>query len=296
MRPFSGNCVSGTRRSECDLFFSCWVVLLIACGSERSPVECQDNNNCNLDPGGKCEVNPATGNQWCTYPDSECESGRRWSDFDTGDDLSGTCQQDYVADAAPPDAFSAIDGAPSADANGLVGVSCSGLSNACGAAGNDSCCASTFVPGGTYYRSYDAAIDDWNDAGNPATVGDFQLDTYEITVGRFRRFVEAGMGTQQNPPDDGSGAHPTIAQTGWNAARWGQADLAGNVWEWVFDGWNISYTNPCNNCVNSDDSGGRAYRGGSYSSSAAEVRTSARHGFPGNLRAKNLGARCARTP
>ena len=57
-----------------------------------------------------CEVNPATGNQWCTYPDATCPSGRRWSDFDTGDGLSGLCvgggtNPDAGADAGePPDA------------------------------------------------------------------------------------------------------------------------------------------------------------------------------------------------
>jgi formylglycine-generating enzyme required for sulfatase activity len=51
----------------------------------------------------------------------------------------------------------------------------------------------------------------------PATVSDFYLDKYEITVGRFRAFVNAGMGTQANPPAAGMGAHPLIAGSGWNS-------------------------------------------------------------------------------
>lgn len=50
----------------------------------------------------------------------------------------------------------------------------------------------------------------------PATVSDFRLDKYEVTVGRFRAFVMAGMGTQANPPREGAGAHPNNPMSGWN--------------------------------------------------------------------------------
>jgi len=33
---------------------------------------------------------------------------------------------------------------------------------------------------------------------HPATLSDYRLDAYEITVGRFRQFVDAGFGTQAN--------------------------------------------------------------------------------------------------
>jgi len=49
-------------------------------------------------------------------------------------------------------------------------------------------------------------------------VGDFRLDVYEVTVGRFRAFVNAGKGTQASPPAAGAGAHPKIASSGWSAA------------------------------------------------------------------------------
>lgn len=85
--------------------------------------------------------------------------------------------------------------------------SCLSLPNTCGAAGNESCCAVGAVVGGTYNRS--------NDAAAPATVNDFQLDRFEITVGRFRRFVEAYPGSK---PMAGAGAHPLIPGSGWDAA------------------------------------------------------------------------------
>jgi formylglycine-generating enzyme required for sulfatase activity len=50
---------------------------------------------------------------------------------------------------------------------------------------------------------------------DPATVGSFRLGKYEVTVGRFRAFVQAGMGTQASPPSAGAGAHAKIAGSGW---------------------------------------------------------------------------------
>jgi formylglycine-generating enzyme required for sulfatase activity len=52
----------------------------------------------------------------------------------------------------------------------------------------------------------------------PAMISSFRLDKYEVTVGRFRKFVEAGMGTQANPPLEGAGAHAAIAGSGWSAS------------------------------------------------------------------------------
>jgi formylglycine-generating enzyme required for sulfatase activity len=52
----------------------------------------------------------------------------------------------------------------------------------------------------------------------PASVSTFLLDKYEVTVGRFRTFVQAGMGTQVSPPATGSGAHAKVSGSGWDAA------------------------------------------------------------------------------
>ncbi|MBN2573898.1 MAG: SUMF1/EgtB/PvdO family nonheme iron enzyme [Deltaproteobacteria bacterium] len=94
--------------------------------------------------------------------------------------------------------------------------SCKGLAPTCGPSGNDDCCKSLRVPGGTFARSYDGV--DFLDKSFPATVSDFYLDKYEVTVGRFRAFVNAGMGTQKNPPREDTGAHPKIAGSGWDSA------------------------------------------------------------------------------
>lgn len=85
--------------------------------------------------------------------------------------------------------------------------SCAALGATCGPKSNESCCASPMVVGGTYNRS--------NDPSFPATVSDFRLDRFEITVGRFRAFVDAYPG---NKPLVGAGAHPKIPGSGWDSA------------------------------------------------------------------------------
>ncbi|HEX7838661.1 MAG TPA: SUMF1/EgtB/PvdO family nonheme iron enzyme [Kofleriaceae bacterium] len=84
------------------------------------------------------------------------------------------------------------------------------------ASGVDRCCNSLEVPGGSYDRSYDLA--GAGDTSAPAKVSDFRLDKYEVTVGRFRAFVRAGMGTQASPPQRGAGSHANIAASGWDAS------------------------------------------------------------------------------
>jgi formylglycine-generating enzyme len=90
----------------------------------------------------------------------------------------------------------------------VYGPICAGLAASCGLS-NDECCLSLLVPGGTFNRD--------NDTEFPATVGDFYLDKYLVTVGRFRAFVNAGMGTKASPPAEGAGANPLIMGTGWDS-------------------------------------------------------------------------------
>ena len=288
--------------------------------------------------------------------------------------------------------------------------SCSGLAATCGPSGNEICCTSLPVPGGTFYRGYDGV--DFTDKSFPATVADFYLDKYEITVGRFRAFVNAGMGTQANPPAAGTGANPLITGSGWDSTwssylpadtaslkaamkcdsahqtwtdtagsnesqpvncldwytafafcawdggrlpteaewnyaasggseqryypwsspptsttiddsyavycggtcsiqnvgskspngdgKWGQADLAGNLGEWILDWYWSSYPTPCDNCAAltsplGSANLGRINLGGGDDGPASDLRSSERVvGHPG-LRGSGLGVRCART-
>jgi formylglycine-generating enzyme len=120
-----------------------------------------------------------------------------------GGGVSDAPSSDAPVDAVPPPQF----------------LSCVGLAMTCGASGTDSCCNSPALPGGSYDRSYDLAGD--SSSGNtmyPATVSAFRLDKYEVTVGRFRAFVEAGMGTRTSAPPTGAGAHVGIAGSGWDTS------------------------------------------------------------------------------
>ncbi len=68
--------------------------------------------------------------------------------------------------------------------------------------------------GGTFYRSYDGVT--YTDWSYPATVSAFRLDNYEITVGRFRKFVAAYT---QHMIARGAGKNPNNpADPGWDSA------------------------------------------------------------------------------
>jgi formylglycine-generating enzyme required for sulfatase activity len=76
----------------------------------------------------------------------------------------------------------------------------------CGTQKHD-CCSTLPVPGGTFNRSNDPAF--------PAGVADFRLDEFEVTVGRFRAFVNAYPGSK---PSADAGARDNIKGSGWDPA------------------------------------------------------------------------------
>src|SRR5262249_48860048 len=96
------------------------------------------------------------------------------------------------------------------------GPSCAGLAAICGPDRARSCCASSLVPHGTFYRGYDGVSPLYTDRSYPATVSDFRLDTYEVTVGRFRAFVAA---YPDDVPAAGAGKNPhDPSDPGWESA------------------------------------------------------------------------------
>lgn len=88
------------------------------------------------------------------------------------------------------------------------GLDCGGLS----------CCDNRTVPGGTFLMGRGDASDGYpwgNDDELPeheVFVDGFALDTFEVTVGRFRKFVDS---YDSYRPQEGSGAHPKISGSGW---------------------------------------------------------------------------------
>ena len=102
-------------------------------------------------------------------------------------------------DAPPPAKPRSCTGGPGADL-------------ACGTSARD-CCEARYIPGGSFLRLYDGLdnnIDSW-----PATVSPLYMDTFEVTVGRFRAFLEA---YPTSKPALGAGAHPKIPGSGWDSS------------------------------------------------------------------------------
>jgi sulfatase modifying factor 1 len=88
------------------------------------------------------------------------------------------------------------------------GPSCASLPADCGSSGTEDCCTSSVVKGGSFVR------DNGVSGSFPATVSSFRLDKYEITVGRFRKFLAAYPGDM---PAAASGKSTTNASDpGWN--------------------------------------------------------------------------------
>jgi sulfatase modifying factor 1 len=83
--------------------------------------------------------------------------------------------------------------------SGMTGTECSG----------GDCCESPLVTGGTLWQGEPNAFQ--------STVSSFRLDKYEVTVGRFRRFVAAyDLWRRVGLPHPGSGANPNILDSGWH--------------------------------------------------------------------------------
>ena len=289
--------------------------------------------------------------------------------------------------------------------------SCADLPAVCGSLESASrdCCASLEVPAGSFFRSYDALPGGgWDDPASPASISAFRLDAYEVTVGRFRRFVAAypwqpASGAGQNPgnaldfgwnaswnaflPRDARALSDALESCGaegaaelppstwsvvpdasellpincltwfeafafcawdggrlpseaeWNYAAaggaqariypwasrlptevdasyavyqapiakvgskslgnglFGQADLAGNVWEWNVDWYRPTYSVPCDDCaeLSADvDISDRVLRGGGYYNQPPFLRMAARGNAPPTTRDSGYGVRCAR--
>jgi formylglycine-generating enzyme required for sulfatase activity len=96
----------------------------------------------------------------------------------------------------------------------------------CGPNGNEDCCATITIDGGTVYLP--------PNLDTPTPVGPYRLDKFEVTVGRMRAFVESGFGIQRRPPAENAGSHPRIPWSGWDP-KWdgllnaNTADLVRNL-------------------------------------------------------------------
>jgi cysteine-rich repeat protein len=124
-------------------------------------------------------------------PEEACDDGNATA----GDGCSAACaiEAGFVCLGAPSVCT------PPSCAGGGAGL------DDCGALGDERCCASPLVPGGTFLRSYDAVSTDYKNPLFTAWVSTHRLDRFEVTVGRFRRFVAAVVAGWT--PSAGAGKH-----------------------------------------------------------------------------------------
>jgi sulfatase modifying factor 1 len=164
------------------------------CGDCTSDTDCGLGMVCNA-ATNRCECNAAESPRCLGNTVQTCDANGQWSDSKACSWPTPACA--LATCVAPP--------------------SCDGLPTTCGPAPGESCCASLPVDGGTFFRGYDGVTPEFMSKAYPATLSDYRLDKYEVTVGRFRKFVSSGQGTQANPLQEGAGAHPLIPSSGWRA-------------------------------------------------------------------------------
>jgi formylglycine-generating enzyme required for sulfatase activity len=113
--------------------------------------------------------------------------------------------------------------------------------------------------------------------------------------------ARANFGSSNNSPKIVVGSKLRTNGTGGNG-YFNHADLAGSMWEWVFDGYNGTYYGTtaapvsCKNCVNVTNPTDRVFRGGGWSFDAIYLRGAFRSYRPHTSRLNYVGFRCARTP
>jgi hypothetical protein len=175
-------------------------------------------------------------------PSGSADASRDGSAVDAGTDGPGASdgELDVTGDSAdggdasassdsPADAESEPPADAAADANQNDSGPEHGAPPSCGTglacAGGVDCCESPVVPGGTFPMGRSVGGSDACPPGldicggtneqpeHPVTVSSFALDTFEVTVGRWRTFVNAYTG---KPPAAGAGAHPLIGGSGWD--------------------------------------------------------------------------------
>jgi formylglycine-generating enzyme required for sulfatase activity len=163
------------------------------------------SSRCNGTSVEACPSGTWVASQLCTGAASQCEAGACVVCVNGAGRCTGTTPEVCVAHAWTAQTPCGVNTLCQAG-KCVTPPSCVGLPATCGSTGDQDCCSSLVVPGGTYYHN--------NLGTQPATISSVLLDRYEATVGRFRKFV-AAYATYR--PAAGAGAHPKNPGTGWDA-------------------------------------------------------------------------------
>jgi formylglycine-generating enzyme required for sulfatase activity len=171
-------------------------------------------------------------------PDGGARDGDAGDGGPSGDDAAEADVGSPLPDAPPPDA--PLEGC---DSGACTPPSCA-TPIVCGASG-DSCCESLLVTGDSFLRQ--------NSQAYPAKVSSFRLDKYEVTVGRFRAFVDAVGPSSWHPPA-GSGKHTHLPggglysvnelalEQGWDPAWDAHLAQGTTAWNTALDCLGASWT------------------------------------------------------
>jgi formylglycine-generating enzyme required for sulfatase activity len=117
----------------------------------------------------------------------------------------------------------------------------------------------------------------------------------------FANFLGAAAGTDYCVVPGTGAANRVGSESPKGDGLYGQADLAGNLFEWAQDSpgnehgaQGILYIDPCTNCVDTTDPSFRVLRSGDLESTEARLRTTSRFYQVASDHSFNFGARCAR--
>lgn len=176
------------------------------CGSCVSPKTCGGGGTANA-----CGCTQTT----CALQGKDCGT---IPDGCGGTISCGSCSAGKICGASGVNNVCATPG-PIPSCNGTFGATC-------GPDGNDSCCRSELVVGTTptesYFRHWKTASPP--QARRPAKVSSYKLDVYEVTIGRYRTYLNAANSyayKTQHPPT-GAGVNSNVATTipGNEAPTW----------------------------------------------------------------------------
>ena len=137
---------------------------------------------------------------------------------------------------------------------------------------------------------------EWEYAARAGTSTKYHFGNSESQLCRYANFADKTVGFDDAPCSDGVGGQTAVVGR-YAANAYGLHDMHGNVWEWVEDCWNDSYSGaPSNgdawlrgNCER------RVLRGGSWLSDPGLLRSAFRGGLSTGDRDLSLGFRVART-